>query len=80
MTAANDYMISLVNESADELQRSGCSIVHSNGDLDPTHLGKIASYYYLVSLFASYAMVWVVRTNSTAVAQNRAQSSAACTA
>lgn len=49
MAAANDYMVSLVNESVDQLQHSGCAITHSNGDLDPTPLGKIASYYYLVN-------------------------------
>lgn len=48
MNAANDYMVNLVNESVDQLQRSGCAITHSNGDLDSTPLGKIASYYYLV--------------------------------
>ncbi|KAF8448347.1 Sec63 Brl domain-containing protein [Terfezia claveryi] len=44
---ANNYMVHLVNKSVDQLQRSGCAITHSNGDLDSTPLGKIASYYYL---------------------------------
>ncbi|RPB18975.1 activating signal cointegrator 1 complex subunit 3, partial [Terfezia boudieri ATCC MYA-4762] len=43
----NNYMVHLVNKSVDQLQRSGCAISHSNGDLDSTPLGKIASYYYL---------------------------------
>ncbi|KAF8475719.1 Sec63 Brl domain-containing protein [Kalaharituber pfeilii] len=47
MRAANGYMVGLVNNSVEELQKSGCVIGHSNGDLDPTPLGKIASYYYL---------------------------------
>lgn len=48
MIAANEYLVDLVNNAVDELQRSGCAITHANGDLDSTPLGKIASYYYLV--------------------------------
>lgn len=44
---ANDYMFSMVDKSLDELSESGCIELHSNGDVDPTPLGKIMSYYYL---------------------------------
>lgn len=47
--AANNYMVRLVNESVDQLERSGCAITNSNGDLETTPLGSIASYYYLVA-------------------------------
>ena len=45
--AANDYMVELVDKSISELQQSKCIEVHTNGDVDPTALGKIMSYYYL---------------------------------
>lgn len=44
---ANEYMIELVDRSLEELAQSGCIMLHSNGDVDPTPLGKIMSYYYL---------------------------------
>ena len=44
---ANKFMIDIVDTSMSELTKSGCVIAHSNGDMDPTPLGKIASYYYL---------------------------------
>ena len=44
---ANDYMIELVDKSLGELAESACITLHSNGDVDPTPLGKIMSYYYL---------------------------------
>lgn len=44
---ANDYMVDLVDKSVSELAESGCATLHSNGDIDPTPLGKIMSYYYL---------------------------------
>ena len=44
---ANDYMVELVDSSLDELAQSGCITLHSNGDVDPTPIGKIMSYYYL---------------------------------
>ncbi|KZF21219.1 Sec63-domain-containing protein [Xylona heveae TC161] len=44
---ANDYMIDMVDTSLSELADSGCLLAHSNGDVDPTPLGKIMSYYYL---------------------------------
>ena len=47
---ANDYMISLVNQSLGALAESRCITLHSNGDVDPTALGKIMSYYYLSHL------------------------------
>ncbi|KAL7628910.1 putative steryl acetyl hydrolase mug81 [Parahypoxylon ruwenzoriense] len=44
---ANDFMIDMVNKSIDELAVSKCVEVYPNGDVDPTPLGKIMSYYYL---------------------------------
>ena len=44
---ANDFMIDLVDRSLDELSESKCVAIHSNGDIDPTPMGKIMSYYYL---------------------------------
>ncbi|KAI0132303.1 Sec63 Brl domain-containing protein [Xylariales sp. AK1849] len=44
---ANDYMIDMVNKSLDELATSKCVEIYPNGDVDPTPLGKIMSYYYL---------------------------------
>ena len=45
--AANEYMVDMVDKSLSELAESSCLIIHSNGDVDPTPLGKIMSYYYL---------------------------------
>ncbi|KAL8302253.1 hypothetical protein RB597_002553 [Gaeumannomyces tritici] len=45
--AANDFMISMVDKSLSELAESRCVDVYPNGDVDPTPLGKIMSYYYL---------------------------------
>jgi antiviral helicase SLH1 len=45
--AANDYMIEMVDNSMAELAESGCLILYPNGEVDPTPLGKIMSYYYL---------------------------------
>ena len=44
---AQDYMIEMVDESFAELAESGCVTVEPNGDVDPTPMGKIMSYYYL---------------------------------
>ena len=44
---ANDYMISMVDKSIQELCDSRCIELQSNGDIDSTALGKIMSYYYL---------------------------------
>ncbi|KAB8290439.1 hypothetical protein EYC80_010871 [Monilinia laxa] len=44
---ANDYMISMVDKSLDELAESKCLEIYPNGNIDPTPLGKIMSYYYL---------------------------------
>ncbi|EFY99022.1 SEC63/Brl and DEAD/DEAH box helicase domain protein [Metarhizium robertsii] len=44
---ANEYMIEMVNKSLGELAESKCVEVFPNGDVDPTALGKIMSYYYL---------------------------------
>nr|POE48617.1 putative helicase mug81 [Quercus suber] len=45
--AANEYMIEMVDKSLSELADSGCLTVFPNGNVDPTPLGKIMSYYYL---------------------------------
>ena len=45
--SANEFMVELVDKSLAELAASGCIVQHSNGDVDPTSLGKIMSYYYL---------------------------------
>ena len=44
---ANEFMISMVDSSLTELTDSKCVEVYPNGDIDPTPLGKIMSYYYL---------------------------------
>ncbi|KAK0391137.1 hypothetical protein NLU13_0639 [Sarocladium strictum] len=44
---ANDFMIDMVSNSLEELAKSKCVEVFPNGDVDPTPLGKIMSYYYL---------------------------------
>lgn len=44
---ANDFMIEMVDKSLNELAESKCVEVYPNGDVDPTPLGKIMSYYYL---------------------------------
>lgn len=44
---ANDFMIEMVDKSLNELAESKCVEVYPNGDIDPTPLGKIMSYYYL---------------------------------
>lgn len=44
---ANDYMVEMVDKSLSELAESGCVLLHNNGDVDSTPLGKIMSYYYL---------------------------------
>ncbi|KAF2177516.1 Sec63-domain-containing protein, partial [Zopfia rhizophila CBS 207.26] len=46
-TLANDFMISLVETSLNELEHSSCVTIHPTGEIDPTPLGKIMSYYYL---------------------------------
>ncbi|ROW16805.1 hypothetical protein VPNG_01737 [Cytospora leucostoma] len=44
---ANDYMIEMVEKSLNELAESKCVELYPNGDVDPTPMGKIMSYYYL---------------------------------
>ncbi|KAI9887644.1 MAG: hypothetical protein M1823_000508 [Watsoniomyces obsoletus] len=44
---ASLYMIQLVDKSLTELEESKCIVIHSNGDVESTPLGKITSYYYL---------------------------------
>lgn len=44
---ANDFMVDMVSQSLEELATSQCVEVFPNGDVDPTPLGKIMSYYYL---------------------------------
>lgn len=45
--AANEFMIEMVDKSLNELAESQCITIMPNGDIDPTPLGKIMSYYYL---------------------------------
>ncbi|ODA76273.1 hypothetical protein RJ55_08118 [Drechmeria coniospora] len=47
---ANEYMVEMVSKSLDELAASKCVELFPNGDVDPTPLGKIMSYYYLSHL------------------------------
>ncbi|KAG9230535.1 putative helicase mug81 [Amylocarpus encephaloides] len=44
---ANEYMIEMVDKSLGELADSQCLVIHPNGDVDSTAMGKIMSYYYL---------------------------------
>jgi len=44
---ANDYMIELVDKSLRDLAESKCLELYPNGNVDPTPMGKIMSYYYL---------------------------------
>ncbi|KAL2755168.1 hypothetical protein ACRALDRAFT_2028351 [Sodiomyces alcalophilus JCM 7366] len=44
---ANEFMVDMVDKSLAELAKSKCVEVFPNGDVDPTPLGKIMSYYYL---------------------------------
>jgi len=44
---ANDYMVQLVETSLKELGESSCAIAEPTGEVNPTPLGKIMSYYYL---------------------------------
>lgn len=46
-TLANDYMMKMIDDSLTQLKDSGCAKYEVNGDVFPTALGKIASYYYL---------------------------------
>lgn len=45
--AANEYMEEMVDHSLSELAESRCIEIHHDGDIDPSPLGKIMSYYYL---------------------------------
>jgi replicative superfamily II helicase len=51
---ANDFIVDIVEKSVSELVKSGCVRSFSNGDVESTPLGKIASYYYLVSFLSEY--------------------------
>ncbi|KAI1004723.1 putative helicase [Podosphaera aphanis] len=44
---ANEYMISMVEKSLNELVESACLDMYPNGKVISTPLGKIMSYYYL---------------------------------
>lgn len=44
---ANEHMVGMVDHSLAELEKSRCIEVQGTGDVDPTPLGKIMSYYYL---------------------------------
>src|SRR5690606_27001837 len=49
------YSESLIDKAINELHISGCVIAGTDGKLEPTQLGKIASYYYIVSPLASFS-------------------------
>lgn len=51
---ANEFMIDMVDKSLEELDESKCVEVFPNGDVDPTPLGKIMSYYYLSHMTIRY--------------------------
>ena len=51
---ANEYMIKLIDKSFAELEKSKCVETYPNGDVDPTPMGKIMSYYYLSHLTIRY--------------------------
>lgn len=53
---ANDYMVEMVDKSLSELAESGCVVLHNNGDVDSTPLGKIMSYYYLAHKTIRYLL------------------------
>ena len=44
---ANDYMMGMIENSLVQLRDSSCVEYEPNGDVFPTALGKVASYYYL---------------------------------
>ncbi|CAK7228554.1 Putative steryl acetyl hydrolase mug81 [Sporothrix eucalyptigena] len=44
---ANEFMVDMVDKALNDLATSKCVEVYPNGDVDPTPLGKIMSYYYL---------------------------------
>ena len=44
---AKEFMDDLVDKSLHELVTSKCVVVRPNGDIEPTALGKVMSYYYL---------------------------------
>ncbi|KKA28913.1 hypothetical protein TD95_002496, partial [Thielaviopsis punctulata] len=52
--AANNYMVAMVNKSLRELETSQCVETFPNGDVEPTALGKIMSYYYLAHTTIRY--------------------------
>lgn len=54
---ANNFLVKIVNTSVTELVNSGCVRAYSNGDVESTALGKIASYYYLASSFVFLVII-----------------------
>lgn len=58
---ANDYMVELVETSLRELNESSCAMVEPTGEVDPTPLGKIMSYYYLSHKTIRYLVQNVMR-------------------
>ena len=63
---ANEYMVDLVESSLKELSESSCAAVESTGEVDPTPLGKIMSYYYLNHKTIRYLAKHVKRNASFA--------------
>ena len=44
---ANEFMVSLIDQSLSSLYESKCIELDPNGDVDPSPFGRIMSYYYL---------------------------------
>ncbi|EFX02787.1 dead deah box DNA helicase [Grosmannia clavigera kw1407] len=44
---ANTFMVEMVDRAMHDLETSQCVRLYPNGDVDPTALGRIMSYYYL---------------------------------
>jgi len=59
---ANDYMISMVDKSLNELAESKCLDLSPNGNVDSTPLGKIMSYYYLSHKTIRHLVTHATRT------------------
>ena len=59
---ANEYMITMVDNSLEELAESGCLEITPNGNIDATPLGKIMSYYYLAHRTIRHLVKHATRT------------------
>lgn len=59
---ANEYMITIVDKSLNELAKSKCLEMYPNGDVYSTAMGKIMSYYYLSHKTIRYLVTHATRT------------------